>query len=207
MSTPFQRATLLLAASLAATGVVSQSANYTYKPTVTTTPALVTSTTSILAALDGTASSGLSITFSTTAATSALPTAAVLQGGAGNKTSSGFGAKLKKVSGVGSTNSTSTTTKSLKARDDFNSNIVDSWLVVLEVGTPPQELMLSLDLGSDGLVVESTLVEADMQTTAYPIYNPDNSTSAQQISGYTWETAYVRGFSFLSFFLFFKKKN
>lgn len=199
MSTPFQRATLLLAASLAATGVASQSRNRTITPTATTTTAPAASITKISAVQDVAASSGPTITFSTTAATSALPTAASLQGDAGNEPSRGFGAKLKKIHSADSTNSTSKAKRSLKARDDFDSNIVDSWLVVLEVGTPAQELLLSLDLGSDGLVVESTLVEANMQTTAYPIYNPDNSTSAQRISGYAWETAYVRGSFIYSF--------
>ena len=142
MFTPSRYATVLLAASIAATGVVSESTSVT--PTVATYS---------MASL-------------------------------GRATHGGFGASLKKAKGMSSTN------RSLRTRGDFNSSIVDSWLVVLQVGTPGQQLELSLDLGSDGFVVESTLVEQDMQTTDYPIYDPDNSTTARQSEGYTWETAY-----------------
>jgi len=53
-----------------------------------------------------------------------------------------------------------------------------------------QSSRLGLDLGSDGFVVDSTLEAADMQTTDYPIYNPNISTTGHQMDGYTWSVEY-----------------
>ncbi|KAI9730328.1 MAG: Type I transmembrane sorting receptor [Claussenomyces sp. TS43310] len=124
----------------------------------------------------------------TAAPASTLPTAA-LPGPFEDGTRGGFGMTLekKKLPSVAANSN-------VKARDDFNSDIVDNWLVKMNFGTPPQLLELSLDLGSDGVVVESTLMPKDMQTVDYPIFNPNDSTTAHQLDNLTWEATYG-GFS------------
>lgn len=102
----------------------------------------------------------------------------------------GFSASIKKKPKDVSSGAAATK-RSLRARDDFGSDIEYSWLAVLEVGSPSQTLDLLLDLGSDGFVVLSTLEPEDVRTTNYPIYNPLDSTTALQQEGYTWSTGYV----------------
>lgn len=157
MFTRSQYAALLLGASFAATPVVADSTillNSTpvlkHKVGSTVTPLTTVQNNKItnFAGLINTAASVSPVT--TTAATQtaaleknivistaptgeALPKAVPL----GKATPRGFSAPVKKKKG------TSAAKRSLETRaetSNFNSTIVDSWLMVLSVGTPPQQL-------------------------------------------------------------------
>lgn len=209
MVTHFQYAALLLAAAgCGAAEVVSQSTILldsttasvsgpasTVKPltkvskgaVATTTPS-VSATASVTTTASQGSSSAHNIIISSASTASAIPTPSAVQA-YGSTSQGGFSLGLeKKVRGTANTNST--TKRGLKSRDDFTASIEGDWLATLDVGTPSQSLELLLDLGSDGFVVESTLIEVDMQTTDYPIYDPNNSTTAQLIDGYSWEDYY-----------------
>jgi hypothetical protein len=158
MFTRSQYAALLLAASFAATPVVADSTillNSTpvlkHKVGSTVTPLTTVPNNKItnFAGLINTAASVSPVT--TTAATQtaafeknivistaptgqALPKAVPL----GKATPRGFSAPVKKKK-----KGTSAAKRSLETRaetSNFNSTIVDSWLMVLSVGTPPQQL-------------------------------------------------------------------
>jgi hypothetical protein len=166
-------AALLLGASIVVTGVSSSDTSV--------------STTVLKATQTGSKSMKKVISVSSAEGAAALPTAAPVFGT--EHKPGGFSANVKKVST--NISRAATTNQRLHARDDFGSDIEYSWLVILEVGTPPQTLDLSLDIGSDGFVIFSTLEPADVQVTDYPIFNPLNSTTAVKYDGYTWSTAYV----------------
>lgn len=192
MVTRFYNAAILLAAVTAAADIASQSTVLLdassvsiSKPETTVTPLTrINTAPSVTTLAIAQASSAHGIIISSTDAAPALPTVVSTKSKKG-----GFQGKLKrKTTAVLQGNET--TEGSLQRRDGFSAEIVNHWLVVFDVGTPPQPLELSLDLGSDGFVVESTLVPEDLRTTSHPIYYPDNSTTGQLIDGYTWEVYY-----------------
>jgi hypothetical protein len=74
----------------------------------------------------------------------ALPSAAVHQ----RSPSKGFSSSIKKKSN-GTSTAGKETKKGLRRRGDFTSDISESWLIILEVGTPGQKVELSLDLGDE----------------------------------------------------------
>lgn len=193
MVTRFYYTAILLAAFSTATDVVSQSTVLLKasiisvpKPESTVTPLTrINAVPSVTTLAVSESSSVHNVIISSTAAAQALPSVVSTKSKKG-----GFQGKLKKKTTAVLPSTNETTEGSLRRRDDFTAEIVNHWLVVFDVGTPPQLLELSLDLGSDGFVVESTLVEEDLRTTSYPIYSPDNSTSSQLINGYTWEVYY-----------------
>lgn len=193
MFTRFQTASLL-AASLAGTArAVSRDPNLTYSPIMTLTQSAVQSTdtsVSTTSIVSSSSTPGFSLTVSTTGTSvETLPTAAA-QHGIMQK-SSGFSASLKKSANT----TTSNAKRELQARDETWGTVVEySWLVALSVGTPEQEMEFSLDVGSPGFVVFSTLEPEDVRVVDYPIYDPENSTTAKTIAGYSWEMTYG-GFS------------
>ena len=163
MFTLYSCAALLLAASVVVPGRASPAMMYEYEATHSTT---------------------YSSTADASVASGSMPAVNRVVGG--DSSQGAFSAPLRKKS-----KGSAKAKRDVAANpDSFSAPIVGGWLVVLEIGTPGQQLELLLDLGSDSFVVESTLVAEDMQTTQYPIYAPDTSTSAEQLEGYTWIVGY-----------------
>lgn len=140
-----------------------------------------------LAATTAAASDTTTTSSSKTIAT-VKPISTDLPKSAGN--GAGFGLSLKKKKGQ----STPLNSTGLKTRDTFDSDIVENWLVEMNFGTPAQLLDLSLDLGSDGVVAFSTLMPTDEQGSSYPLFNPNDSTTAKYNDQITWAAGYG-GFS------------
>src|SRR5438132_13653098 len=67
------------------------------------------------------------------------------------------------------------------------------WDISLLVGTPPQLLSMLPDTGANDFEVGSTLLPANL-TGNDPAYNPNVSTTAHLLHGYTYFVKYVSGF-------------
>ena len=69
-------------------------------------------------------------------------------------------------------------------------NSYDSrYLAAVNIGTPAQTLQLDFDTGSSDLWVFSTETESD-EVNGQTLYSPGQSSSAQQMDGYTWSITY-----------------
>lgn len=67
------------------------------------------------------------------------------------------------------------------------------WISPVSIGTPPQELGLILDSGSWDLIVYSTQSEKTNLPANITLYDPDNSTTARYLDGYSFDIIYGNG--------------
>lgn len=72
-------------------------------------------------------------------------------------------------------------------------NTASSWWMTLFIGTPAQEIPLLPDTGSGDFTVQSTLIPADEQGNDVT-YDPSSSSTAFQLSGYTFSECYGSGY-------------
>lgn len=68
----------------------------------------------------------------------------------------------------------------------------ESYLCPVKIGSNSQTLMLDFDTGSADLWAFST-EQPSSQRSGHTVYNPSTSTSAKQLSGYTWNIQYADG--------------
>ncbi len=70
---------------------------------------------------------------------------------------------------------------------------INSWYIQSFIGTPPKPFYLLVDSGSPNLSIESTLTPKEKQGTS-PMYDPSQSSTAQQLPGYTYSECYGSGY-------------
>ena len=66
------------------------------------------------------------------------------------------------------------------------------WYFPVEIGTPPQSFIFLGDTGSPSLAVSSTLLPKKKQKGSP--YNPNKSSTAKKVDGYTYQLCYLSGF-------------
>lgn len=70
----------------------------------------------------------------------------------------------------------------------------DAYVTPVSIGTPAQVLNLDFDTGSSDLWVFSSLTSSS-EVDGQASYNPDDSSTAELLSGYTWDISYGDGSS------------
>lgn len=70
----------------------------------------------------------------------------------------------------------------------------DAYVTPVSIGTPAQVLNLDFDTGSSDLWVFSSLTSSS-EIDGQDSYNPDDSSTAELLSGYTWDISYGDGSS------------
>lgn len=70
---------------------------------------------------------------------------------------------------------------------------IRSWYIPVSIGTPAQNFLLLGDSGSPDLSVQSDLMPP-AATGDSPLYKPDQSTSAKQLQGYTYDECFGSGY-------------
>ncbi|KAK3898341.1 aspartic peptidase domain-containing protein [Staphylotrichum tortipilum] len=73
------------------------------------------------------------------------------------------------------------------------SHIINSWYIQSWIGTPPKPFYLLVDSGAPNLSIESTLAPKEKQGDS-PMYDPSQSSTAQQLLGYTYSECYGSGY-------------
>lgn len=65
-----------------------------------------------------------------------------------------------------------------------------SWWITITVGTPPQPLTIMIDTGTVDLSLMSTFINPAQRGLA-PVYDPNRSSTAVLLNGYTWWQQYA----------------